>query len=193
MNLPKSVIAIVLLAMAVSACETPVPARNFPEISFKHKTPYKIDVEAVEIEVMPQTPPAKGTLVKELPVPLTVVAEAWAAQRLQAVGKSGTAVVRIEKAEMVEEKLKKTGGIKGAFTTDQTERYSGQLQVSVSIADIRGLALARAGATRSRTIAEDATLAEREKLWFSMVESLGRDMDAEMDRQIPKHLSGYLR
>ena len=130
---------------------------------------------------------------KELPVPLVAVAEAWAAQRLQAVGKSGTAVVRIEKAEMVEEKLKRTGGIKGAFTTDQTERYSGELQVSVSIADIRGLALARAGSTRSRTIAEDATLAEREQLWFSMAESLGRDMDAEMDKQIPQHLSNYLR
>ena len=185
--------ATVLVAALLGGCDTPVPSRNFPDISFTHKTPYKLDVALIEIEPKPAPASNKGVVVHELPVSLTKVAEQWANQRLQAVGASGTALVTIEKASVVEQSLKKTPGVRGAFTTDQTERYIGELQVSISIMDNRGQALARAGSTRTRTIAEDATLAEREKLWFDMVEKLAWGMDAEMDKQIPQHLANYLR
>ena len=42
-------------------------------------------------------------------------------------------------------------------------------------------------------MAEDASLDEREKRWFDMVEKLARGTDAEMDKQIPDHLANYLR
>jgi hypothetical protein len=182
-----------LTALTLAACETRVPARSFPEISFSHKTPYNLDVAAIVVEKEPVAAPDKGSLVHELPVTLSDVAEKWAHQRLKAVGQSGTAIVRIGKASVVEEKLTKTGGIRGAFTTDQTERYIGELEISVSISDSRGEAMARAGANRTRSIAEDATLAEREKLWFELVEKIARDTDAQMDQQIPAHLTSYLR
>jgi hypothetical protein len=185
--------AAALVAAFLGGCDTPVPSRSFPDISFTHKIPYNLDVASIEVETRPAPAPDKGTVVHELPVSLTAVAEKWARQRLKPVGASGVAVVTIEKASVVEQRLKKTGGVRGAFTTDQTERYIGELQLSISIAENRGQALARAGSTRTRTIAEDATLAEREKLWFDMVEKLTRGMDAEMDKQIPQHLAIYLR
>lgn len=189
----RTICTILIGAAVLGGCDTPVPSRSFPDISFSHKTPYNLDVAKIEVETNPAPAPDKGTVVHELPVSLTAVAEKWARQRLKAVGQSGVAVVKVEKASVIEERLKKTGGIRGAFTTDQTERYIGELEMSVSIADNRGQASARAGSTRTRTIAEDATLAEREKLWFNMVETLARGMDAEMDQQIPAHLTNYLR
>ena len=194
MRLSSALIGILLLALLLAACETRVPGRSFPEISFAHETPLNLDVAQIQVEKAPPAPsPAKGTIVHELPVSLSTVAEQWAHQRLKAVGRSGTATVRIEKATVVEEKLKKTEGFRGAFTTDQTERYVGNIEMSVSIVDDRGQAMARGSATRSRTVAENATLAEREKLWFELVESLGREIDSVMEKEIRQYMAAYLR
>jgi len=188
----RTICTVAVIAFLLAGCETPVPARKFPEIGFLHKAPYKLDVATVEVEKQPAAPQA-GNIVHELPVSLTTVAETWARQRLTAAGTSGSAIVRIEKASIVEEKLKKTGGIRGMFTTDQTERYTGELEISVSLANNRGQAMVRANARKIRTIAEDATLADREKLWFEMVEKLAREVDDQMDIEIHGHLGNFLR
>jgi hypothetical protein len=182
-----------LLAPLLAACETEVPARKFPEISFAHEPPINLDVASVQVENKPAPPSSQGTVVYDLPVTPSSVAEKWAQQRLKAVGQRGSAIVHIEKASVVEEKLKKTEGLRGLFTTDQTERYIGELQISVSISSERGQATARAEAKASRTIAEDASLADREKLWFELVEHLAREIDSVLDQQIKAHLSDYLR
>ena len=188
----KTVCIAAVTALLLAGCETDVPARSFPDIGFLHKQPYKLDVATIEVE---RVPPAsqEGSVVHELPVSLSAVAEKWAKQRLTAVGSNGTAVVRIVNASMVEEKLAKTGGIRGAFTTDQTERYTGALAIALSLANDRGQGNVQASARKIRTIAEDATLAEREKLWFNMVETLAGDVDDEMERQINAHLTEFLR
>lgn len=193
MRLSWGLFSIMLLTPFLAACETQVPARSFPEISFAHEKPFKLDVASIQVESQPTPAPANGVIVHELPVTLASAAEQWARQRLKAVGQSGTAVVRIEKATVVEEELKKTEGFRGAFTTDQTERYVGELAMSVTIADARGQGIARASATRSRTVAEDASLADREKLWFEMVEQIAREVDSVMEQQIRQYLAGYLR
>lgn len=194
MRVSSAVFGILLLAPLLAACETQVPARSFPDISFAHQPPLNLDVAQIQVETAPPPPaPANGTIVRDLPVTLSTVAEQWARQRLKAVGQRGTAVVRIEKATVVEEKLKKTEGFRGAFTTDQTERYVGDIAMSVSISDDRGQALARGSATRSQTISEGVTLATREKLWFDLVEQLAREIDAVMEKEIRQYLTTYLR
>jgi hypothetical protein len=57
----------------------------------------------------------------------------------------------------------------------------------------RGQGVARGSAQRARTVPEDATLAEREKLWFELVEQLGREVDTVMEQQVRAHLSNFLR
>jgi hypothetical protein len=185
-------IAAATMALLLTGCETEVPARSFPDIGFLHKQPYKLDVATIEVEKQPPSS-EPDSIVHELPVSLSAVAEKWARQRLTAAGTNGTAIVRIVKATVVEEELAKTGGIRGAFTTDQTERYTGDLAISLSLTNDHGQGNVQASARKIRTIAEDATLAEREKLWFDMVETLAREVDDEMDRQIGAHLTEFLR
>ncbi len=117
----------------------------------------------------------------------------WAEQRLQAVGQTGSAVVTVERADFREERLKKTPGFKGIFTTDQVERYRAALTVSVSITDPKGSAVARASGSRTQTVPEDASLADREKVWFSMTEKLVKAVDAEMEKRIRENLILYVR
>ena len=129
----------------------------------------------------------------ELPVSLRKTAARWARERLKPVGRTGEAVVTIEQATMTEERLKKTGGIRGAFVTDQTERYRGVLRMSVAVTTPRGEAVARAAGERVRTVAEDTTLADREKVWFEMTEALMRRVDKELDSQVRRHMSEFIR
>ncbi len=192
MTMLKSLVFSVLAAVLLAGCETPVEGRQFPQIGFSHQTPIALNVATVKVE-KPAPSTAQGSVEHELPVTLASVAERWAQQRLKPVGQQGTAVVKIEEAQMIEERLKKKGGIKGAFTTDQTERYRATLRMSVSIADQTGQAEARASGNRTRTVAEDASLADREKVWFQMVESLSRNVDKVLEEQIRKHMTAYLR
>jgi hypothetical protein len=184
---------VLMLLPLLAACETEVPARQFPEISFANEPPIKLDVASIKVENKPAPPSTKGSIVYDLPVTPSSVAQKWAEQRLKAVGRSGTAIVHIEKASLVEQKLKKTEGLRGMFTTDQTERYIGEMQISVSVSSGHGQATARAESRSSRTVAEDASLADREKLWFDMVEHLGHEVDSVLDREIHKHMAEYIR
>ena len=188
----RTLFFLLLVAPAVAGCDTPVEGRNFPEIGFSHQAPIALNVASIEVK-KPPPGAVEGSVLSELPVTPAEVAERWARERLKPVGTSGTAVVTIEKASLIEERLRKTGGVRGAFTTDQTERYVGELALAVSIVEPGGEASAKARATRTRTIPEGATLAEREKLWFDIVESLGRNIDKVMEEQIEKHMTAYLR
>ncbi len=192
MTMLKSLVFSVLAAVLLAGCETPVEGRQFPQIGFSHQTPIALNVATITVE-KPAPSTVQGNVEHELPVTLASVAERWAQQRLKPVGQQGTAVVKIEEAQMIEERLKKKSGIKGAFTTDQTERYRATLRMSVSIADQTGQAEARASGNRTRTVAEDASLADREKVWFQMVESLSRNVDKVLEEQIRKHMTAYIR
>jgi hypothetical protein len=184
--------ALMLLPL-LAACETEVPGRKFPDISFANEPPINLDVASIQVENKPAPPSGKGTLVYDLPVTPASVAEKWAQQRLKAVGRDGSAIVHIEKASVVEEKLKKTEGLRGLFTTDQTERYTGEMQISVSLSNSHGQATARAESRASRTVAEDASLADREKLWFELVEHLSHEVDTVLDKEIHTHMADYIR
>ena len=186
-------IGALVVPLLLTGCETPVPENNFPEISFTHEQPIRLDVATVTVKEPP--PPAVGgkSIDYELPVSLRKTAARWARERLKPVGRTGEAVVTVEQADVTEERLKKTGGIRGAFVTDQTERYRGVLRMSVAVTTPRGEAVARAQGERVRTVAEDATLADREKIWFEMTETLMRRVDKELDGQIRRHMSNYVR
>ena len=181
------------LLLLVAACETQVEGRNFAQISFAHLPPIKLDVATIDVREAAAEAPGNGNIEHELPVSLRGAARRWARERLQAVGQTGSAVVTVERADFREERLKKTKGIKGVFTTDQVERYRAALAVSVAISDPGGSALARAEGSRSQTVPEDASLADREKVWFSMTEKLVKAVDAEMEKRIRQNLQRYIR
>ena len=122
-------------------------------------------------------------------------AERWVNDRLRAAGRAGIAQATISRASVVEVPLKRTEGVRGVFTKDQTERYDGLIEISIRILgdDGREKASVMARAERSRTVAEDVSLIDREKVWFEMTEAMMNDLNASLQRQINKHLGAFVR
>ena len=77
--------AILIVMLALTACETPGPP-GYPDITFSHLKPIKLDIGAVDY-TQAYVPPAKLPNVDHLfPQRLTVVAKRWASERIAAVG-----------------------------------------------------------------------------------------------------------
>ncbi len=119
----------------------------------------------------------------------------WATDRLRAVGESGLARVIVREAGVVEVALEKSTGLKGVFTAEQTERYVARLVVDIEIRSERGYkdAFVSAEATRSRTVPENITINQREKVFFDLTAALMNDINAELEALIAQHFGDYLR
>src|SRR3989304_3468878 len=100
MNRTLTRFALIALALALplNACETPPPAQKLPEITFAHLPPIKLNVATVEV-VVRYRPPMKAPNVEHLfPTPPLKALRTWAADRVKAVGRSGTAAFGIDLA-----------------------------------------------------------------------------------------------
>ena len=186
---------LIVSTLAVVGCETPVDQQTFPEQTFQHLPPISLDVCEIDIIHLFEPPLKAPHIEHEMPVPPQIAVERWVVDRLRAAGTSGRAVITIRDASVVETRLKQLGGIKGTFTTEQSERYEAKVEVVIKAADGKGLRSANAVATslRNRTVPENATLRERRTLWYELTEKLMSDFDRTFEAQIRKHLTAFLK
>ncbi|HEY9567508.1 MAG TPA: hypothetical protein VIR38_05415, partial [Thalassobaculum sp.] len=114
---------------------------------------------------------------------------------LRPSGTGGRAVFRIIRGSLVESPLQTTGGMQGWFTVDQAERYDAAIEGRLDLYGPGGhlLGHAAAQATRYRTIAEDASLNDRQRLWYDLVEATAQDFATVMENAIRRELGGYAR
>lgn len=186
-----------LLAVLLVACNTPDPYARLAEMTFEHRGDIRLDVAAVDIATEYRAPLAAPHVEHLFPVAPEAAMRRWAQDRLTATGASGRrARFVVKDARVVEEKLARTQGIRGAFTRDQTERYTITLEATLQIVGPRPAtseAFAVARATRSRTVAESVTVNQREQAWYELLEEAMRDLDSEFERQIRGNLAQYLR
>ncbi len=191
---PK-MLAMALVGFMIVACETTTPRSGFPELSYAHLAPIRLDVARIDIVNAYRAPAAKPNVEHLFPVSPEAAAEKWARDRLKAAGPTGYAKVTIKQASVVEVPLKRTTGLKGMLTTDQSERYDGVLEISVRIVDgerrQRGSISSRA--QRSKTVAENITPHDRDQVWFIMTEAMMNDLNAALEAQIRKHLGQFIR
>ncbi len=189
--------ALVLAAVAaalLAACETPPPAPVFPELTYGHLGQLRLDVAAVEVVSEYLPPLADPNVEHRVPRPPEAALHRWAADRLRAAGAKGTARFVIGDASIIETKLKIDTGFTGAFKKEQSERYQARVSVTLELLDDKGLrrGFAAASASRSMTLDEDASLNDRDRLWFDLVKALMADFDAVMEENIRRHLGGFL-
>lgn len=188
-------LALMVGALLLTGCTKPAPpGAQFAEITFQQYPRFNFAVGRIEIvrEYMaPATPPHVDHL---SPVPPLQMAERWARDRLAATGGPGELRYVIKRASVIESQLPRTTGIRGAFTNDQTQRYEAVVEVEIEIRNERGYrdGIATGRAERRRSVAEDISLAERERVWFAMTEELGRDLNLELERGIQGALGRFL-
>lgn len=185
-------------SLTLAACQSAAPVHTAPRpIGFTAFGP--IVLNAAKIDIIDATRPASGAVHVE-PRAATPPLEAvriWTAERLQAAGRAGTVRVTVRDASIVEVPLQTTGGVKGLFTNDQSHRYDGRLEVEITgEAPVAGggsfRGATKASATYSATVAENATLAERDAVIAEVSRRLAEDINARLDAGIRKDLTAMV-
>ncbi len=187
-------VKIVLVVLALGACQTPPPVQRFPTLTYGHLDRLHLDAAALEV-VSEYTSPMKAPNVEHLfPTPPGTALERWAADRLEAVGRRGIARFIIKDARGTATPLTIDKGLTGAFKKEQSVRYEASVEVLLEIVDERGFrkGFSAARVTRTRTLTEGATLNERDKTWFELTEALMNDFNAEMEKNVRQYLGGFL-
>ena len=116
-----------LSATALAACTTPPPAPRYPQLTFTHLPAFRLN--AARLDVVEAYAPAPGArdVAAGMPVPPAEAARRWASDRLSPRGPAGEIVFTITDASVIEVPLKRTTGLRGVVTDDQSERYDGHL------------------------------------------------------------------
>ena len=114
--------------------------------------------------------------------------------RLVAGGATGALRYLVREASVIETPLARKDGLEGVLKVEQSERYDARLLVEVELLDGFGTRQGRVEveATRSNTIAENATLRERERLWFEMAEQLTGDMGQALEAKLREVMGLHL-
>jgi len=178
----------------VAGCTTP-PTASFPDLTYTYLPPITLNVAKIEIVDKFQPDKDATHIESRLPVSPEQALRNWARDRLRANGVTGVAKFVIEDASVTETDLKKTQGLKGMFTTDQAQRYDAKVRATIHLEGVPRVsrAYAEAEATRSQTVAEDATINDREQVWFDLTDRLMKDFNPVMEKSIKEHLGDFVR
>ncbi|MEM7225180.1 MAG: hypothetical protein AAF495_19535 [Pseudomonadota bacterium] len=183
-----------IICLGLTACQIDPPETSFPELTFDHLPPLRFDVAKVEIEQAyhPSVEPPHVEL--RMPLPPATAAARWARDRLVAAGSAGRLVFTVREAPVIEQPLEKTGGLPGLWTVEPSERYDARLVLTMTLYNAYGgqEASATVTATRSATVPEDASLNQREAVWFALVEKLMRDSDDELEETLRRYFGSHL-
>jgi hypothetical protein len=185
--------SILLLAMSLTACATPAPTDKLPEMTFRHLPPIALNVADIQVESQLSSNP--DNVAHLFPTTPEQALRAWARDRLVARGSSGTARFIIKRADATRTQLQTDHGIAGIFKKELSDRYEGHIVAQLSVVDGGSTrrAFAEGNADHAATVREDATVAERRKLMYELVERLMTDFNSEMERNIGTYLRDFRR
>jgi hypothetical protein len=162
---------VVICGLGLVACQTTSP---------KTGEPFRLNVAKVEETVID----FKGPVDHQFQITPERALKNWARDRVIATGAKGTAHFVIKNAAATTSKLNK----------ELSERHTVYIEAELQVMDEEGnvRALASALAKRTRTITEDASLNQREKLWHDITRAAMADFNGAMERAIMAHFKGWL-
>jgi hypothetical protein len=181
-----SLVALAVAAAVVAACDTAPPRPTFADFRFTGETPLNLDVAAIDVRVAYQPPFHPPNVEHLFPVPPARAAEAWAHDRLRAVGHEGRARFTITDASVIETELPHKTGIAGALDKEPAQRYQIALAATLALLDEHGLPrrTADAHAEAVQDVLDGATPNEREQVWYDMTGRLMAVFDRQMTAEI---------
>jgi hypothetical protein len=187
------VLALLAVATLLTACADAPKGPSYPQVRFTDKPAISFSASSVDISSTYRAPLREPNVDHLFPVSLESTARNWASDRLNAAGGPNRLRYIVTDASAIEEKLDTTKGIKGAFTTDQSERYTAQISVRLEVINSHGNVVGEAEVTvkRSHTVAEDYTVNQRNQIWYDMNRDLGADLNEKLEAEIVKSLSPY--
>ena len=181
-------------AFALLSCAAPPAKQTFAETTWSHLPPFKFNAAKVDV-VSVYKPTFKPPYVEhEFETPPERMIRRWAQDRIVPAGPQGYVKVVINDASVKEIELEHPKDFSSHFTTEQGQQYDAVVDVTIEIYGPRGFkdGFTNARAERTQTIAEDATLNDRDRLWHDLVEGTMQDFNAQMETNINTYLQRFL-
>ena len=157
------------------------PTRPWIESSYKPAPPLKLDVVSVDVEreyIPPEEPPFVDHRFDTPPLDMI---ERWAGRYLQAAGRVGRAVLKIQEASVIEhiEERKRSNSIP----------YTGKFVLRLEFYGPEGedQGFTRATVTRTHHIPFDLAVPDRQRAWKVMVEEMFGALEPLIQQNIFKH------
>ncbi|MBI3507922.1 MAG: twin-arginine translocation signal domain-containing protein [Proteobacteria bacterium] len=184
-------------AAALGACAQLPPTPQFPPFSYSALGRFTFEAERLEVVQEYQAPLAPPNIEHLFAQRPDETLKRWANDRLAVTGR-GDRLVRfvIVDARVTETQLPRETGVRATFTNEQAQRYDGRIEAAVELRQLRGNfrdGFASAAATRTRSVAENISLNDRERVWYEMVGQMMSDINAELDRQIRANMPRFLQ
>jgi hypothetical protein len=186
---------LLVVTLSFASCAEISTQAQFPQLTYAHLGKFILDVSKIEIVNEFKSTLNAKTVEHMMPVPPALAANQWAKDRLETSGFSGRrAVFTIVDGTVLSKPLTRENGIRGAVKIEQSDLFEAKISVRLEIFDFSGrrLAMTKADALRFRSVSENITLNERDKIWFAMSETLIGDLNKELENSIPKFLGKYI-
>lgn len=187
----KRILSAFILLTALAACSS-----NFPpapaQISFKEQSQIQLAVSDIQVINNYKSPMQPPHIEHTMPTSPAKAVETWAADRLRAKGGSPlVARVVIRDASFTDTELPVKKGFSGWFNTEESNRFDGKLDVMIEIVRPDGYveAYVTAKAAQSRTILENASAADRDRVFYEMVKQMMAEVGGELEKQIAVNFS----
>ncbi|HVI88499.1 MAG TPA: hypothetical protein VM659_09355 [Dongiaceae bacterium] len=166
---------------------------TYPELRFNTQPPIRLNVAQINVTQSYLSSNADPHVEQLFPDPPAKAAAQWARDRLQPAGIDGTLTYDIIDASVLDAKLPRSSGISSLTTIDQTDRFDLSLTIKVSAVsgDSQHRASADVTVTRSQTINEKTTEAERNGVWYDMTKQAMDELDVKLAAQISEHLAWF--
>lgn len=181
------------VALFMTACQPSAPAR----LGKPQFTGPAFQITAMDIEMVKSAPNVAGDVQEryQFPTRLDSGIEQWAKDRLSLRGGENILKLDIQESSVIEEPLPVEEGFMGLFKNEQSSRYTARLRVSLALYS-SDRPTARAGAdgesTRTMTLPEGASVAERQQAFNDLVIKVLQDIDAELSKRIEQNFTPYL-
>lgn len=195
MKLLHTLPLLVMAALALTSCKDAPRLSNFMPISFADSSPIELNIYDINFQNEYQQTKRAPHIEHMLPVPLDKTIENWTRDRIKTVGSDNSLLVVVKEASMVERQLPTTKGFMDWFKDEQAKEYTAKVTLELRIYGDRALSLASTEitATRSRTVPESASLAQRDEELYRLTKALMNDLNAELEKNIQQYFSKYIR
>lgn len=186
--------ALLAVALVAAGCDTPPLRYESTPLSFAALPPLVFDLDRIEVVERPAAP-HPDDVDHLLPTSPATAIGIWVNDRLRARGTVGALRVTVEEASARLTALETDVEFEDIFTKEQAERLDVALRVTIEAIDHNGEVngSATAQASRSRTLAEGITLAERDRVYDKVIAALLHDYNASQETAIRQYLALYLR
>lgn len=187
--------AILFSAFLAGCSNAPPPAEKFPELSWTHLPPIKLNV--VRLEVIKAYVPSDQSPHLDTLAPRTLMdsADRWARDRLRPAGSSGWVSFIITNASLVEVRLPVKKGISYAFTNQVSTRYDAHVAVRLEIHNERGTVDGQvsAEASASREVTQEASDREISEAQYLVVQDAMLRLNTALEANIYSHLQPFIQ